>query len=135
MKIELTEDQFKKIIRASEAYSDLESIKTLVNGKRNVSFITIASSSVEDIKKILNLINQNDLQPLYVEGNPYDAYVVYRKGAEREALELKSIAEKYGGYLSSKASEDDSRRIGQLLSYHPDDIEDYIIRNRTIRNS
>ena len=120
----------KEVISASEAYNDLDAIQTIVDGKRGVAFIawkTMPDRYVEPVKK---LINDNGLKSMYVKGNDYDAYVVYAPGFEKDATELKDIAEKYGGYLRYDASEEDSRRIGQLLNYKESDIEDYIIRNR-----
>jgi hypothetical protein len=41
-------------------------------------------------------------------------------------MELKDIAEKYKGYLASNATAEDTRRIGQLLDYDEDKIEQFI---------
>lgn len=122
MKILISEEQLKKIIRAEEAYSNEGSLLTIINGKRDVGFFV----AIDITKKLLDLIRENHLKMMYVKGNPNDAFIIYRQGSELQALELKELAEKYGGYLAYNATEEDSRRIGQLLSYHPDDIEDYI---------
>ena len=82
------------------------------------------------VEPVQKLIKDNGLKSMYVDGNKYDAYVVYAPGFEKDATELKDIAEKYGGYLRYDASEEDSRRIGQLLNYQESDIEDYINRNK-----
>lgn len=134
MRILITETQFRNVIRASEAYDDLQSVMTVADGKRALCFIAIKSVPEKIKKQIYKIIEHFQLKVMYVEGNQWDAYIIYRQGAESEAYELKTIAEKYGGYLSVNATEEDSRRIGQLLSYHPDDIEDYIIHNRKIRS-
>jgi hypothetical protein len=63
---------------------------------------------------------------MYVKGNPYDAYVAYLPGSENKATQLKDLAEKYGGYLASNATADDTRKIGKLLGYQEDKIEQYI---------
>jgi len=47
--------------------------------------------------------------------------------------ELLQIANKYGGKLHYDANEEDSRRIGQILNYHPNEIEDYIRHNKNIK--
>jgi hypothetical protein len=120
----------KEVIKASEAYTDVESIQTILDDKRGVAFVAKRGTSSEDWKTIQKMIADNNLKTIYVEGNPNEAYVVYAQGYEKDANELKGIAEKYGGYLSSKASEEDSRRIGQLLGYDESDIENYITRNR-----
>lgn len=122
-------DILKEAIKASEAYNNLNSIKTLVDNKRGVAFVVRSSSYPDKWKEIQRLIKDNDLQTIFVKGNPGDAYVVYRKGFEKDANELKDIAEKYGGYLSYKASEEESRRIGELLGYSKEDIDEYIGKN------
>ena len=44
-------------------------------------------------------------------------------------LELAKIANKYGGYLSYEATEQESRRIGELLGYDKKDVDGYINKN------
>ena len=120
----------KEVISASEAYTDVDSVQTVVDGKRGVAFVSRIGNSSEDWDTIQDMIRDNNLKTMYVKGNPNDVYVVYARGYERDANELKDIAEKYGGYLSYKASDEDSRRIGQLLGYQESDIEDYVNRNK-----
>lgn len=116
-------------ISAEEAHSTIGSIQTLIDKKRGVAFIVKQGNSAYKWKKIQEMIKTNDLQSMYVKGNPGDAYIIYRKGFENDAAELKDIAEKYGGYLSAKATEEDSRRIGELLGYKKEDIDWYINKN------
>jgi hypothetical protein len=123
-------DLVKEVISASEAYNDLDAVQTIVDGKRGVAFIAWKTMPDRYVEPVQKLIRDNNLKSMYVKGNKYDAYVVYAPGFEKNATELKDIAEKYGGYLHHDASEEDSRRIGQLLNYKESDIEDYITRNR-----
>ena len=123
-------DLVKEVISASEAYNDLDAVQTIVDGKRGVAFIAWKTMPDRYVEPVQKLIRDNNLKSMYVKGNKYDAYVVYAPGFEKNATELKDIAEKYGGYLRYDASEEDSRRIGQLLNYKESDIEDYINRNR-----
>lgn len=116
-------------IDPSEAYGSIGSILTLVNNKRNVAFVTEIGSGKENWKKINELITKHNLKVLPVKYNPHYAYVIYRQGYEKDAIELKDIAEKYDGYLSSGATKEDSRRIGELLGYKKDKIDQYIIKN------
>jgi hypothetical protein len=116
----------KEEIDPSEAYNDLDSINTLVDGKRNIAFLTRKSNNPDRWNQIQQIIKDNFLKTLYVEKNPFDAYIIYRSGSENEAMELKKIAEKYDGYLSSKASDEDTRRIGHLLGYRKDKVEEFI---------
>jgi hypothetical protein len=120
----------KEVIKASEATTDVGSVQTILDGKRGVAFISKIGNSSQDWNTIQDLISDNGLKTMYVKGNPNEAYVVYAKGYDKDASELKSVAEKYGGFLRYDATEEDSRRIGQLLGYDESDIEDYITRNR-----
>jgi len=120
----------KEVISASEAYNDLNAVQTVVDGKRGVAFVAWKTMPDKYVEPVKSLIKDNHLKSMYVKGNKYDAYVIYAPGFEKDATELKNIAEKYGGYLHYDASEEDSRRIGQLLGYKESEIEDYITRNR-----
>lgn len=110
-------------IKSSEANNLKKAIQTLIDNKRNVAFIT------QPTNDIANLIGYYGLKSLKVPGNNYDAWIIYREGSEAQAKELLGLANKYGGYLSVKASDEDTIRIGQLLGYDESDINDYI--NRT----
>ena len=114
-------------ISAKEAYSSYGSIKTIIDGKRDVAFI--------ELNNIVNrlLISLKSLKKIKVPSSTESNYIVYREGSEKEAQELYNIAMKYDGSLSYIASEEDSRRIGQILGYRQDDIEDYIKHNKKIR--
>ena len=120
-------------ISYKEALRDVDAVKTIVDGKRGVAFVTERGTGPEDWKVVQALIRDNGLKAMHVKGNENNAFVVYAQGHEKDATELKDIAEKYDGYLSYRATEEDSRRIGQLLKYKPEEIEDYIIHNRTQR--
>jgi len=113
-------------IDPSEAYSDMNALKTVVDGKRKIAFIVRKSNTQKNWQIIQDVIKETNLKSVYVKGNPYDAYIVYRPEGERDAMELKKLAEKYGGYLAANATEEDTRRIGQLLGYKADKIEQYI---------
>jgi hypothetical protein len=115
----------KEEISAEEAYDDKDSIKTVLNGKRKLGFIVLDGLDFPE-KDFWDIINKFDLGIVKVPSNPHRAYVFYVKEAENEANELKDIAEKYNGYLSHKATDEDARRIGQLLGYKAEDIEKYI---------
>lgn len=117
-------------IRAKEAYRDSSAIQTVIDKKRDIGFITIKASPMLE-EEIWTMINDNGLKTIPVEGNAWDAYIYYRPtaAAKKKALELKKIAEKYGGYLSWEATEEESRRIGELLGYAKQDIDAYINKN------
>jgi hypothetical protein len=131
MKIILSEQQYDnlltEVIRNSEVRTDMDSIMSVAEGKRGVGFITLyPDSRMSHIAE--KMIEDNDLRMVRCPSRPINV-VIYRPKSRKDAMELVSIAEKYNGYLAYNATEEDSRRIGQLLSYHEDDINDYI--NRT----
>ena len=120
-------------IKASEAYSDEGSIQTVIDGKRKLGFAVLEASSNMTAKEIEELFKKGKLETIEVKGNPSDARIYYNprmQGAKEDALELKKIAEKYGGYLAYNASDKDSRRIGELLGYDKEDIDAYIEKNK-----
>ena len=119
----------KEEISAKEAYTEYDSIKTVADGKRDVAFTTL----YEPLSKLLVLMN--GLKKIKVVSDDEVNYIVYREGSEDKAKELLRIAKKYGGLLHYEATEEDSRRIGQLLNYNSDEIEEYIDHNRKIKNN
>ena len=117
----------KEEINASEAHTDTSAVQTVIDGRRDLGWITLKYHSDDiTVDKFWELIKNNNLKTLKVPSNPNDIYIYYRSGAENKANELKDIAEKYGGYLSYKATDDETRRIGELLGYTKKDIEDHI---------
>jgi hypothetical protein len=116
-------------IRADEAHYDKSAIQTVIDGKRDLGFITIKASVDTSRDEFWDLVKTHNLGTIKLPKNPFDAYIYYRKGAERKAKELEKIANKYGGYLSYEATEAESRRIGELLGYDKRDIDQYINKN------
>ena len=120
----------KESIRASEAYNQMDSISTVLHGKRNLAFITFGDLNPANKETATRLINSDpSLNSIYVKKSPYMGFVIYREGYQKEAQELANLANRYGGYLSKDATKEDSIRIGQLLDYDPQDIQDYINKN------
>ena len=115
-------------IRSEEAHRDQSAVQTVIDGKRGVGFITIVGSTL-DPDEFWAMVKKFQLKTLKVKGSKHEAYIYYNRRFERDALELKEIAEKYGGYLAWDASEADSHRIGELLGYDRRDIDDYIKQN------
>jgi hypothetical protein len=122
----------KEEISAEEAQDDVSSLQTIIDKKRNVGFFTL--EGINSPETFWEIVDENNLKSLEVEKNPHDAYIIYRPGSEKEANELKDIANKYNGYLSYKATDEDTRRIGQLLGYKAEDIETYIERRKSKLN-
>ena len=122
----------KEEISAEEAQDDVSSLQTIIDKKRNVGFFTL--EGINSPETFWEIVDENNLKSLEVEKNPHDAHIIYRPGSEKEANELKDIANKYNGYLSYKATDEDTRRIGQLLGYKAEDIESYIDRRKSKLN-
>jgi hypothetical protein len=118
-------------ISRDEAVTDVGSVQTVADGKRGVAYITIRGNSEQELEVMEKLIQDHGLKSMFVrsQDNPNEPYIVYAPGHEKEANELKDIAEKYNGYLHKDATEQDTIRIGQLLNYKPKEIEDYIEKN------
>ncbi len=120
----------KESIRASEATNQIDSILTVLDGRRNLAFFTFGDLTPKDKITVTKLINSDPtLNSLHIKKNPLMGFVIYREGYEKQAQELANLADKYGGYLSVNATKEDSIRIGQLLDYDPQDIQDYINKN------
>lgn len=114
-------------IRSSEAYGTEKSIQTILDWKRNVAFVIIDQKIYGDL---IFKLGQEGINTIKVPNSKgFNTYIFYRPVARKNALELLSIAEKYNGFLPSDANKypvDIIRRIGQLLEYDPNDIEDFI---------
>ena len=129
MKILISERQeriIKEFIDPSEAHNEVDSVQTLCDGKRGVAFLAGMSDHVTNI--VGDMISRCNLEFFKVPSNPHKAYIVYRQGYEKQAHHLLYIAEKYGGYLDAMATEEDSRKIGELLEYDPNEVENFIKR-------
>ena len=125
----INKKKLTETIKASEAHTELGSFETLEQGKRGIALIQI--NTVDDMIKryIINSINENDFGYVVVQKNPKKPIIVYRKGYRQNAEELAKIADKYNGLLSAKATYEDSKRIGELLEYDPEDIQNYLKKN------
>jgi hypothetical protein len=122
----------KENIDASEAHSEIGSIQTVIDGKRNVGILTFKNKS----DKMYKYIKKSDLNTLeYFREDGDLVCIFYNDGFKDDAVELMNISLKYNGYLSVYATEEDSIRIGQILGYTDKSISEYILRNRYIRNN
>lgn len=130
MKLIITEQQLKFIIiehiHPMDVDDDYKSVLSICEGKRGVAFIVIDYLSDKKYEKIINLVNKCNLNSVSVPKNPYGAYVVFKDGFEKDAHELRKIAIKYDGFLSPNADENETRRIGELLNYDPEEVERFI---------
>ena len=125
-------DILKEIINAADAHRDESAVQTVIDGRRNLGFITLSSTTMPE-ETFWDLVEKHKLGTLEVPSNPHGAIIYFRAGAEKEARELRDIAEKYDGYLAYDATDEDSRRIGELLGYRTEDVEAYIEKNKKLR--
>jgi hypothetical protein len=132
MKILINEHQLhliKETVNPQNVSDNITGVRSLCNGERGVSWVSNVSEN--DANQIADMINDCDLDSVRVPSNPHLAFVIYRNGYEKQAKRLLHIAEKYGGFLSVDASDDDTREIGKLLEYNLESVEEYILnRNK-----
>jgi hypothetical protein len=112
-----------------EATTFVGSVQTIVDGKRDVGYIALKNIPKDEIEQIKTLVSDNNLKILSVKGDQKPT-IIYKADKELEAKELKDIAEKYNGYLSIKATEEESRRIGEILGYSKESIDKYIEKHK-----
>ena len=127
--IPLFEEFINETIRSEEAHRDKSAIQTVIDGKRDMGFITIKTAVDIGRDEFWNLVKTHNLGTIKLPENPFEAYIFFNKGAEKKAKELAKIANKYGGYLSYEATKQESKRIGELLGYDKIDIDWYIKKN------
>lgn len=120
MRLIITEKQYNIIsetIRPNQAYNHLDSLKTVMDGSRNVGFFGGTTS------KELNWLINSGLK--FIEIGFNNAYVFYNDVGEKEANELANIAKKNRGFLPTIDAEE-TRRIGQLLGYDMIDVNKFV---------
>ena len=121
-------NKIKEDIDPSEAYGNIGSVQTLINGKRKVAMVALSGQS--NAAETIKLINDNGLKKIGIDQRPGDeVYVVYVPGAEADAKEFTNIINRYGGYASSKASYEDTKRMGELLGYKKSTIDAFLAKN------
>jgi hypothetical protein len=118
-------------IDPSEASNYKGSIDTIIKGKRNVGQIALGkNANIKYVNDFIKWIEDHSLKTIKVPSNPHNAYIIFNPQARAEAEELKDIAEKYNGYLSAEATDEDTRRIGQILGYKKEAVEAFIKKQK-----
>jgi hypothetical protein len=120
-------------IDPEEVFSNVGALQTIIDDKRNIGFFSL--DEINSPKTFWEIVKENDLGFVKVEKNPDNAYIIYKKGYENQANELKDLANKYNGYLSYKATEEDTRRIGELLGYKKEAIDRFIEKIKTLNEA
>jgi hypothetical protein len=131
MKIVINENQLKLIKETIDpiiATNDVEAVKTVCDGRRGVSFVSSLTPEEYDI--IVGMVDEYNLDSIKVPSNKHNAYIIFDPKFKKQALRLLDIAEKYNGYLYYKATDDETREIGQLLGYNEDSINHFILKKQ-----
>ena len=109
-------------IDAKEAHTEEDSLMTVLNGQRNVGFISIKKSMIDEIKR------QNlKIIPVRMQTPDIIRTIIYREESKADAFKLYKIAQSKDGYLSDKSPEE-AREIGELLGYSENSINEYIYK-------
>lgn len=130
--IQLFEHYLTERIKASEAYDTMEGVQTVIDGKRELAFISTMDAPIyrpynEDELEAMQHGLDNGLKAIEVKGKPDGrAWVLYKKD-KKMAQKLADYAESKGGYLSDSTPEE-AEYVGDLLGYDKGDIKSFIKR-------
>ncbi len=110
--------QLDEEIDAKEAYSDKNSLRTIIKGKRDVGVIEL-------VKEFIPKLEKYDLGVIPLRMTSHHSYlaIVYRD--KEQALKLYKIASSKGSYLRDDTP-DEAHMIGKLLGYTDKSISEYI---------
>ena len=107
-----------EIVRRNETLDDINSLKTVINGKRDVGFIHLTKEYYKMVVKYnigvipVRMVSQNSMMA-----------IIYRDKSKAQKLHV--IAMRHNGYLDDN-SPIEAREIGRLLGYNENDIEKYV---------
>jgi hypothetical protein len=115
-------------IKASEAYHDMDSIQTVIDGKRDLAFLAMGTHKLIDPRTTINAMNlaiNSGLNLIPVQNRKDGVAFVIYKNDMKTAQELADFAASKGGYLNDETPEE-AEMIGRLLDYTPTDIAEYM---------
>jgi len=124
------EDFVNEAIKASDAYDTSDAVQTVIDGKRELVFISTMKGPLyrANNKWELHSMNhglKNGLKSIKVDNKTVgDAWVLYRTDKKR-AQKLADYAASKEGFLRDETP-DEARLIGNLLDYRKSDIEEYV---------
>jgi hypothetical protein len=130
--VKLFEQFINERIKASEAYDTQNGVQTVIDGKRDLVFISTMDNPIyrpnnETELAAMNYGLENGLKAIEVKGKPDGRAWVTYKNNKKAAQKLADYAEKKGGYLSDNTPEE-ARYVGDLLGYDKKDIKAFIKR-------
>lgn len=119
-------DVISESIKASEAYNEIDSIQTIIDGKRDIGFIGFNNIN-EKMRDIIRFAVNNGVKLIEVGNREKGkAWVIYKNNKDR-ALSLAEFASSKNGYLNDQTPEE-AMFVGKLLGYSDDSIEEYITK-------
>ena len=130
--IKLFEQFINERIKASDAYDTKNGVQTVIDGKRDLAFISTMDNPIyrPNNEKELAAMEyglENGLKAIEVKGKKEGrAWVMYKKN-KKAAQKLADYAESKEGYLSDSTPEE-AKYVGDLLGYDKKDIKDFIKR-------
>jgi len=131
---QLLEEAYDRVlsekIKASEAYNNYGSLQTVIDGKRKLG--VVSKNTLDGDPKLKKEIIEKGFKFILVRSSHTPGnYIIYHPSGLKQALELQALADRYdGAFGPPHASEDEVRRVGQLLEYDPIDIESHIERSK-----
>jgi MinD-like ATPase involved in chromosome partitioning or flagellar assembly len=130
-------DFLSESISYTDATHDMDSIQTIIDGKRDLAYLVLTSNKVLDPRTAIDALKlaiDNGLNLLPVKNRSEGvAFVVYKNDL-KSAQALADLAAKKEGYLND-GTPDEARFIGRALSYHPEDVEEYVARRYGYRST
>ena len=117
-------DVISESIKASDAYNEIDSIQTIIDGKRDVGFIGFNNIN-EKMRDIIRFAVNNGVKLIEVGNREKGkAWVIYKNNKQKAKM-LADFAASKNGYLRDETP-DEGRFVGELLGYSPESIQEYI---------
>jgi hypothetical protein len=114
-------EEINEEISVKDVRTNIDSIKSVLNNKRNVGFAEINKAIAQKLeKKKISVI------PTRMTSHQTMMAIIYRD--KINAYLLYEIVKRNNGYIADRTPEE-AREIGRLLEYKPSDVENYI-RNK-----
>lgn len=129
-KIKNFENFISESVHPLDTNDPLKSINTVYRGLRKLSYHVMRDFDFPGFTEVYDELMQNpDYRVLPIEGEN-KPFIIYHKDKQKEAEEMKELAERFNGYLHCDAPLHIQKRFGEILEYHPEEIEKYIQRRR-----
>jgi len=122
MNTDILEKNINEEIDGREAETEKGSLRTLLNGQRNVAFVSIN-------EKLRRLLEKRGYGIILVRRHDTDKFswwsIVYNNEGDEHAHRLYKIARDKHGFINDRTP-DEAKEIGRLLGYTEESIKDFI---------